>query len=146
MSLWLEYRPDRIAFTDSRSLNFPGSARMLYSDEANVVALELPYKTESQIRRRFTFDADGKYHWPIKRIEYAMLIDLPEGKETVRFFHPLTAGAEVYLAKNDQGNFFIGNRDGRRMFTKDRTVNDVTEGRIPSNRAVWQFHGYKHAH
>lgn len=146
MSLWLEYRPEGLFFRNGETVRFSSAARMGYSEAAGLIALDLDARDVSQLRGKVALPRKTHYPSELRRIEYSMLIDLPEGKETVRFEHFLDKGADVYLARGEDGTYVIGNMDSRRMFTKDRTVNDVTEGTIPSNRAVWQFHGYKHAH
>ncbi len=146
MSLWLEYRPEDLFFRDGEKVSFNRAARMGYSEEANLIGLDLTGADLAKLGQQLGLARDAQYPSELRRINYSMLIDLPEGKETVGFKHFMDVGAGIYVVRGGDGSYFFGNRDGRRMFTKDRTVNDVTEGTIPSNRAVWQFHGYRHAH
>ena len=130
--LWLEYQLNRLSFYGARPMDFPRSARLLYNETDNLLAIETP---------RQLFPANE-----LKRIEYSMLVNLPGVKETLRFYHPIGEGAGVRVVCNDRGEPFIAQQEGRPLFSKDFTLRDVSRGEIDSDRAVWQFHGYKHQH
>jgi hypothetical protein len=138
---WLEYRPEALEFFGGGRVEFPADARMLYNEEDNVILLENPgHLTGSRLA---SYVAD---HAELKRIEYSMLVDVDGRQRRLGFYHPLNRGADVRLSQNDQGDIFFFNTQGRPLFTKDWTLREVSRGTIPSNRAVWQFHGYKHEH
>ncbi len=141
---WLEYVPEEITFNDGRTIIFPASARMVYDPGQNALGLELSKETKDKIAATLA----RYYSEPpeLRRIEYAMRIDLPEGKRTVHFFHPLKPGNGVVLNVGRDGNFFVYQASQEPMFSKKWTVADVTRGQINSDRAVWQFHGYRHEH
>ncbi len=134
--LWLEYRPDRLDFAGGRPMKFGPSARMLYNPTENIIAIENPGTTVPP-------ESVGK---EIRRIEYAMLVNVPEWRGVIPFFHPLKAGSGVRVTTNDRGELFFMNDHGAPLFSKDWTLRDVSRDQIRSNRAVWQFHGYRHEH
>lgn len=146
---WLEYRLDALTLRRSQRIRFPSSARLLYNPADNIVAIELS-KTESKriiTQNRLLLPGATRSHFELSRIEYAMLIEMPDGqKETLRFFHPMQPGNGVTLTTNDQGELFFMNKTGRPLFSKDYTLRDVSQGKIDSDFPVWQFHGWKHEH
>lgn len=144
--LWLEYRPDRITFQNGNTIKFPASARMLYEPEDHIIALEMTAAQRAAIKQRIPVRPDSAPSFELKRIEYSMLFDFDGHRATYRFFHPMKKGNAVRLRINDRGELFFLNDAERPLFSKNYTVRDVTRGEIDSDRAVWQFHGYRHEH
>ncbi len=142
---WLEYRLDRLTFQDGRRILFPASTRMLYNPADNIIAIETTPEKRAQVRP-FALLPAGASSSELRRIDYAMIINLPEARRTLTFWHPLKTGSGVRVRVNDRGQLFFMNDHGRPLFSKDFTVRDVSRGEIDSDRAVWQFHGYKHEH
>lgn len=140
--LWLEYRLDALTLEGGRKLHFPTSTRLLYNPADHVIAIETTGPKRKQILERP--DLLGA---ELRRIEYAMLVNLPPHPRMVmRFYHPMNPGNGVRLAKNDRGQLFFRQQNGAPLFSKDYTLRDVSRGAIDSDRAVWQFHGWKHEH
>lgn len=147
MSEWLEYRLDRLTFPNGRRIVFGGESRMLYNPTDNIIAIETTGEKRRQVRAAVGAGAE------LRRIDYSMLIDLTSSGEsaggrrrTLTFWHPLKSGTGVRVQFNDRGDLFFLQEQGRPLFSKDFTVRDVSRGEIDSDRAVWQFHGYRHEH
>lgn len=146
--IWLEYQPHALELNrpagarglDATRVDFPAAARMLYNEADNVIALENVGRAAPFLRRLADAGAE------LRRLEYAMLIDLPEGQTRLNFYHPLKPGNGVRVRLNDRGEFFLMQDSGAPLFSKDYTLRDVSRGKINSSRAVWQFHGYRHEH
>lgn len=143
---WLEYRLDSLTFKNGVRLKFPPSTRLLYEPDDHVIAIELTAKQRGDIKQNIPVVAGSSPDFELRRIEYSMLVDLPSGKKTLRFFHPMKPGTGVRLTINDRGELFFMQQDGKPLFSKDYTLRDVSRGQIDSDRAVWQFHGYRHEH
>lgn len=150
MKPWLEYRLERLAFHNGAELGFT-RARMRYNPSDHVIAIEhLDASTsviDDALRRISIAGDDGQTELPaIKTIYYEMRI---EGYPPFAFFfHPVSRGAQIYLLPRQPGRALLHfmQRDERPMFSKNYTLREVTRGKVPSDRAVWQFHGYKHEH
>lgn len=137
----LSYRLRSLEFQNAARIGFT-EARLLYNETDQIVAVVIFDETRSAfnaVKRVVGEDLE------LKTIFYDM--ELPE-IQPIRFFHEMKKGAGVVvLPSQDNGvSFFIAQRDGRPIFTKEWNLNDVSEGRIPSTKSVWQFHGYKHEH
>ncbi len=144
--LWLEYRPDALTFQNGNRITFPRDARMLYNPEDNIIALELTAAQRARVKQAIPVRPHSAPSFELRRIEYSMLFDFDGHRATYRFFHPMKPGNGVRLRINDRGELFFLNDAARPLFSKDYTVRDVTRGEIDSDRAVWQFHGYRHEH
>jgi hypothetical protein len=145
-SPWLEYRLEKLAFHNRGELGFR-RARMLYNEQDHIIAIEHLDSSRQDIDAalREIANADGSLP-AIKTIYYEMRVD---GYRPMAFFyHPLKREAEVFLLPREAGRtrLFFRQVDGRPMFSKDWTLREVSRGKIPSDRAVWQFHGYQHEH
>lgn len=138
---WLEYIPEKLSFARGPAVEFPASARLLYNPAENIIALENPGANASELLR----DHAAAGH-ELRRIEYAMQLELPRVSERLGFFHPMKPGNGVRVRTNDRGQLFFMQDHNRPLFSKDYTVSDVSRGAIKSDRAVWQFHGYRHEH
>lgn len=143
---WLEYRLEALEFHNGGKLGFK-RARMLYNPGDHIIAIEHldadPAAIDDALRA--VANPDGTLP-EIKTIFYEMRI---EGFPPMAlFFHPLNRGAGVYLLQRERGRarLFFQQKDGRPIFSKNYTLREVTRGKVPSDRAVWQFHGYKHEH
>lgn len=144
--LWIDYVLRKLVFHNGAVLGFRG-AKMLYRDDDRGIAIENPDWSAQDIDAslREIADPDGTLP-PIKTIFYDMKI---EGVPNYpMFFHPLAPGANVRLLPRERGRtvLFFEQADGRKIFSKNFTLRDVTQGKIDSDQAVWQFHGYKHEH
>ncbi len=143
---WLEYRLEALEFHNGAKLGFR-DARMRYADDDREILIERlgmpPGAVDSTLRS--IAGKDGKLP-PIKTIFYEMRV--AGYPREAFFFHPIKRGALVVLQprQNGQNVLFFSQAEGRPIFSKDWTLRDVTQGRIPIDRAVWQFHGYKHEH
>ena len=120
---------------------------MLYNTEDHVIAIEQldarPADIDGALRK--IANPDGSLP-EIKTIFYEMRVD---GYPPMAFFyHPIGPGAGVQLLprEGNRTRIFFRQADGRPMFSKDFTLREVTRGRVASDRAVWQFHGYRHEH
>lgn len=143
MADWLEYRLEKLAFHNGAILGFK-KARMLYRDDDREILIErlgAPPPAVDKVLRQVQSDRT-----PIRTIYYEMRV---KGYPPENFFyHPMGRGARVYLEQRKSGEnvLFFNNADGNTLFSKEWTLRDVTQGRIPLDKAVWQFHGYKHEH
>ncbi len=144
---WLEYRLEKLEFQNGAAITFRG-ARMLYNEDDHVIAIERIGATTAEIDRALDAIREARTgaYPEIKTIFYEMRVD---GFPPMAFFyHPLGKGAGVYLQPRRPGDrvLFFFQRDGLPMFSKQWTLREVSRGKIPSDRAVWQFHGYRHEH
>lgn len=140
-ALWLEYRPDKLFFYGGRNVTFSPKARMLYNETDHVIMIEAPGAVVDNILRDM-----AKTGAELRRIEYSMLVNLPKHRETLTFFHEVERGAGLRIRTNDRGDIFFMQDKGAPLFSKDYSLRSITDGEIPSDRAVWQFHGYRHEH
>lgn len=145
-SPWLEYRLEKLEFHNGAVLGFR-HARMRYNTEAATIMIEhldsSPQQIEDSLRE--ISRRDGSLP-EIKTIFYEMCVT---GYPSMAFFwHPISQGAEIRLLppRSNSSVLYFRQADGLPMFSKDYTLSDVTRGRIASDRAVWQFHGYRHEH
>jgi len=161
-ALWLEYQLESIQFQNGETVRFPASARLLYEPDDHAIFIELPRAERRRIvgDLREHNDAAAPLQ-ELKEIRYSMLVNLPEYKKRLRFYHPMKRGNRIGLSVDKNDNLFFFEDTGRPMFSKDYTLRDVSRGEIddvtrstfpprPKNRngdrAVWQFHGYRHEH
>lgn len=146
-SLWLQYRPHRLAFRGGDEIIFPLSARMLYQEDEHMIGLELPAKVEAHYVAALRA---GRFKRELKTIEYEMLVNLPGIRRELPFRHRMEEGAGLSLKASLNGHLYFDNKDGAPIFSKDYTLHDVSYGskggQIDSDRPVWQFHGYRHEH
>lgn len=142
----LAYHLEALEFHNGAKLGFR-NAKMLYRDDSREIALVEfgipPLALDAAIRK--IENPDGTLP-PLKTIFYEMR--MPGYPREAFFFHPISRGAEVQLERRAPGGnvLYINQTAGRTIFSKDWTLRQVTQGRIPLDRAVWQFHGYKHEH
>ncbi len=140
---WLEYVLEKLEFQNGAILGFK-NARMLYRDDRREIVITRlgspPLAVDAKVR------AVMAKRSPVKEISYEMRVD--GYPPQAFFFHPMPAGAEVFLEPrpNGQNVLYVNQRRGETIFSKDWTLRQVTEGNIPIDRPVWQFHGYKHEH
>ncbi|MGH6754599.1 MAG: hypothetical protein ACREDP_20790 [Bradyrhizobium sp.] len=143
---WLEYHLEKLAFHNGAVLGFT-DARMLYRDDDREIAITQLKTPPAQVDRTINaIRLPGGQLPEIKTIYYEMRV---EGYPSeAYFFHPMKKGVGVVLEPRPNGKnvLYFDQRDGRTIFSKDWTLRDVTQGRIPLDRAVWQFHGYQHEH
>lgn len=140
--LWLEYRPDKLFFRGGGTVRFQPTSRMLYNPTDHVIYLENP--GAAAVRQMAANHSLGNAE--LARIEYSMLVNVPGHRTTLEFFHPLDEGAGVRLAMGANRDWFFVQDDGRPIFSKNYSLRSLTDGKIPDNRPVWQFHGYRHEH
>lgn len=142
---YIEYRLESIEFHNGAILGFR-KARMWYNDDGEAIridnvdagALEI-----DQVLREIADPKTGEIP-DIKEVNYSILV---HGYGRFGFYHPMQPGTGVKLLPPERGGsrlHFEQQQPGRKMFTKEWTLRDVTEGQIDSNKAVWQWHGYKH--
>lgn len=143
---WLEYWLEALEFHNGAKIGFRG-ARMLYRDDNLEVAIDRlgfpPAAVDSTLKS--VENPDGTLP-EIKTIFYFMKA---EGyPEEAFFFHPISRGAKVRIERRRAGEnvLYFNQTQGRPIFSKEWTLRQVTQGRIPIDRAVWQFHGFKHEH
>lgn len=144
--LWLEYELNYLTLQNGRRIFFPRSSRMLYEPDDHVILIETTRATRNHIVKGYDLKPGNLDGPELKRIEYAMLVNLPGVRETLRFFHPMKPGNGVRLAVAPGGELVFFQQDEKPLFSKDYTLRDVSRGAIDSDRAVWQFHGYRHEH
>lgn len=140
---WLEYRLEALEFHNGAKLVFK-SARMLYRDDNREILVDRLGMPPGAVDR--ILSKAGAALSPIKTIFYEMrFAGYPR---EAFFFHPLQRGARVFLEPrpNGQNVIYFSQAAGRPIFSKEWTAREVTAGRVPLDRAVWQFHGYKHEH
>lgn len=138
---WLEYQPHKLSVAGGYSVDFPPSSRMLYNPDDHVIALEVPEAVRRSIAAQLPPDG-----LELRRIEYAMIVDWQGKRETMNFWHPMKPGNGVRLIVGPAGDLFFYQPQGRPLFSKGYTLRDVSRGAMDSDRAVWQFHGYRHEH
>lgn len=65
-----------------------------------------------------------------------------EGFAPVPYCHPFPSGTGVFLQAiaGDADNLFLARRNQLPFFSDDFTLRDVSNGRIQSNQAAYQFH------
>ncbi len=142
----LEYRLEALEFHNGAKLGFR-DALMLYRDDSREIAVTrldaAPLVVDAALRA--IANPDGTLS-QIKTIFYEMR--LPGYAHEAFFFHPISRGADVRLELRPRGRpgRFFNQAAGRPIFSKEWTLRQVTQGRIPIDKAVWQFHGYKHEH
>ncbi len=140
---WLEYTLEELEFYNHARLGFENAQMRYRDDEQEIVITRLkspPLHVDRVVRQVM---ADRS---PIKTIYYEMRV---AGYPPQAFFyHPMAAGAEVFLEPrpNGQNVLYVNQKGGNTIFSKDWTLSQVTDGKIPIDRPVWQFHGYKHEH
>ena len=143
---WLEYQLEALEFHNGAKIGFR-TARMLYStdnQEIQIDRLGMPPAAVDAVLRS-VLGADGEPE-SIKTIFYEMRV--PGYPSEAFFFHPIKRDAFVKLDPRPRGEnkIYFNQAEGCPIFSKDWTMRQVTQGRIPIDRAVWQFHGYKHEH
>lgn len=139
----MEYRLRSLEFQNGARIGFV-NARMLYNEDEHIIAIEQIGAPGPRIDDVLDAVRDRNGDMPeLKTIYYDMMID---GEKPIRFYHPIKRGADVRLMPRESGRsrLFFAQSDGAPMFSKDYTLRDVSEGKINSSKAVWQFHGYKH--
>lgn len=144
---WLDYRAQSLWLWNGARITFPApGAAMLYNPGDNIVAIE-PGEPTASLRRKYASACDDGEPPRIREIRYSITAEktrtTPGG--VFLFYHPISRAADVVL-RCDRSRLFILQPDERPIFSKDFTLSDVTRGAIPSRRAVWQFHGYRHEH
>lgn len=137
---WLEYRLDALNLDGGVRVAFPHTSRLLYNPADKIIAVETTDQKRLSLIRR------GLVGRELRRIEYAMLVEFDGRHHVLRFFHPMKPGNGVVLMANDRQQLFFANREGRPLFSKQWTLRDVSRGKIKSDFAVWQFHGWRHEH
>lgn len=144
---WLEYRLRRIEFRNGAEIGFR-RARMLYNEDDHIIAIEHIDASSQKIDDTLKEIANPYGDLPeIKTLYYDMVVTIDGRKPvTLGFYHPMKRGAQVNLMPPEPGRsrLFFSQADGKPMFTKEWTLRDVSDGEIDSDKAVWQFHGYKH--
>lgn len=148
MNDWLQYRLEELEFHNGARMGFgsPG-ALMRYRDDNREIAvtdLKTPPAAVDAVVRKLK-NPDGTLP-EIKTIYYQMLVD---GYPPQAFFyHPMKRGVGVVLEQRPRGQnvLYFNQREGRTIFSKDWTLREVTDGNIPIDKRVWQFHGYQHEH
>lgn len=140
---WLEYRLEALEFHNGAKLGFR-NARMRYRDDNREILVERLGSPPLQVDRAVREVMGARS--PIKTIFYEMVV--PGYPHEAFFFHPMARDARVFLEPrpNGQNVLYFNQAEGRPIFSKDWTLREVTQGRIPIDRAVWQFHGYRHEH
>ncbi len=140
---WLEYVLEKLEFHNGAILGFK-NAQMRYRDDGREIVITRlgspPLAVDKAVRDVMAQKS------PIKTIFYQMRVrDFPP---VAFFYHPMPAGAAVYLEPrpNGQNVLYFSQEEGRPIFSKEWTLRQVTEGKIPIDRAEWQFHGYGHEH
>ncbi len=144
---WLEYHLEKLAFQNGAILGFGPGTRMQYRNDDREIAIERfgvpPAAVDAAVRG--VLNPDGSMP-EVKTIYYEMRV---QGYPREAFFyHPMKRGVGVMLEARPRGQnvLYFSQKNGRTIFSKDWTLRDVTQGRIPIDRAVWQFHGYQHEH
>lgn len=140
---WLEYHLRALEFQNGAKLGFR-RARMLYNEDDYIVAIEHVDAPLNFVDEKLAEIANAAGDLPeLKTIYYDMVV---EGHKPLRFYHPLKRGAHVRLLPREPGRsrLFFTQANGTPMFSKDYTLREVSRGEIPSDKAVWQFHGYRH--
>ncbi len=144
---WLEYRLESLEFQNGAVLGFNG-ARMWYRyDDNKEIAIDRLKMPPAAVDAMFATVRNGARDLPeIKTINYEMRVQgyVPQAF----FYHPMKRGVGVRLEPRLKGQnmLYFSQKDGRPIFSKDWTLRQVTNGQIPIDRAVWQFHGYQHEH
>lgn len=145
-SPWLEYRLEKLEFRNGAALGFR-NALMRYNPDDHVMLIEPPDASPQEIDAMLAEVADARTGEipEIKAIYYSIKID---GYPRVKLLHPLQAGARVRLLPRQAGqaHLYFFQEDSLPMFSKEWTIRDVTRGEIPSDKNVWQFHGWRHEH
>ncbi len=142
----LEYRLEKLEFHNGAILGFK-KARMLYRDDSREIAITNlgipPLAMDANLRK--IANPDGKAP-RIRTIYYEMV--LPGYRPEAFFYHPISRGADVFIEGRQRGQnvIYFNQAAGRPIFSKEWTLRQVTQGRIPIDKPVWQFHGYKHEH
>lgn len=142
---WIEYRLRSLEFQNGARVGFR-RARMLYNEDDHIIAIEHIDAPGFEIDQVLAEVADPYGAIPeLKTIFYDMEV---EGHTPIRFYHPMKRGASVQLLPREanRSRLFFAQKSGAPMFSKDYTLRDVSEGKIDSDKAVWQFHGYRHEH
>ncbi len=142
----LQYRLEKLEFHNGAILGFK-KAIMQYRDDNREIAITNlgipPLAMDANLRKIANHDGTAP---TIRTIYYEMV--LPGYKAEAFFYHPMSRGAEVYIEGRLRGQnvIYFNQAAGRPIFSKEWTLRQVTQGRIPIDKAVWQFHGYKHEH
>lgn len=143
---WLEYRLEALEFHNGAKIGFR-TARMLYRDDSREVMIDRLGLPPAAVDATLKSIANPDGSMPeIKTIFYEMRV--AGYPREAFFFHPIGKGAFVKLDPRPSGEnkIYFNQRRGLPIFSKDWTLRQVTQGRIPIDRAVWQFHGFKHEH
>ncbi len=140
---WLEYVLERLQFHNGAELGFKNAQMQYRDDQREIVITRLgspPLAIDAAVRKVMAAKS------PIKTIFYQMRV--AGYPPQAFFFHPMPAGARVFLEPrpNGQNVLYVNQKSGNTIFSKDWTLSQVTDGKIPIDRPVWQFHGYKHEH
>lgn len=140
---WLEYVLEELQFHNGARLGFK-NARMLYRDDRREILIDRLGAPPLAVDKAFRDVMAARS--PIKRIYYQMRV---EGYPPVAFFkHFIPGKVRVMLEPrpNGQNVLYFNQLDGDEIFSKEWSLRQVTEGEIPIDKPVWQFHGAGHEH
>lgn len=136
--LWLEYRLELLKFCNGAEIRIrrrdAEKPRLLFNDSDHIVAID-------NLRMRAE-DIDALVH-PILDIELSQ-IDYrvcTEGFSSVRYYHPKMCGQRVFILPRMSGDRTLRMRqaNGRAFFSPRYTLDEITQGKVPSAQRVWQF-------
>lgn len=136
MHLWLEYRLELLKFCNGKALRVPRGAKtlLLFNDSDRILAVDGLGMTAEQI------DAAIKpvLEVPLAQIDYKVCT---EGFSAVHYYHPKMCGHQVFLLPRMNGDrsLRIRQANGRKFFSRDYTLDEITKGKIKSPQRVWQF-------
>jgi hypothetical protein len=143
----LEYRLERLEFQNGAALAFR-RARMWYHEDGDDIVIDQVDTSPQEIDSMLAEIAEPDGTLPeIREIVYNMKLS---GYPPIAFFyHPIKGkGVGVRLERRPKGTAVLSfsQEDARSMFSKQWTLREVTNGKISSEKNVWQFHGWRHEH
>lgn len=134
--LWLEYRLELLKFCNGAELRVPARAktRLLFNDTDRIVAIDQLGMPAQEIDRLVKPLID----FEICQIDYRIETD---GFSNAYYYHPHMRGHHVYLLPRMAGDrtLRIRQANGKKFFSRDYTLDEITRGKVPSTQRVWQF-------
>lgn len=136
MHLWLEYRLELLKFSNGKALKVPRGANtlLLFNDRDRILAIDDLGMPAEAIDAAIKPVLDVQ----ISQIDYKVCT---EGYSAVKYYHPQMRGHHIYLLPRMNGDrsLRIRQSNGKKFFSHDYTLDEITEGYVKSDQAVWQF-------
>lgn len=134
--LWLEYRLELLKFCNGCALKVPRGAKplLLFNDSDRIVAIDGLGMPAEAIDKTIKPVLEVE----ISQIDYKVCTD---GYAAVHYYHPKMCGQRIFLLPRMNGDrsLRIRQANGRKFFSHDYTLDEITKGKVPSEQRVWQF-------